>query len=228
MTGARPEDHRTRVGHERRRRMRARLIEAATLVFAERGPEATQIDDVIREAGVSRGTFYNYFRSTDELLHAAVDALAGEMVALVGAASDPAAPPAERFADGLKAFVDLATRHPLLLDFLGGLGLGNLGADVLVPALSTADLTPVIHPDVAETLSPSLASDIVEAATLALLLRLRSGARVDVPGFAAAMLRSLGHPAPDAARLAARPVSPLDIPAGSLIVRSATARAARS
>lgn len=69
------EDHRTGVGLERRARMRQRLIEAAPPVFAEMGPEVAQIDDVIRLAGVSRGAFYNYFRSTNELLRAAVDAL---------------------------------------------------------------------------------------------------------------------------------------------------------
>ena len=111
---ARHNDHRTRVGQERRERMRERLIEAATLVFAELGPEAAQIDHVIRQADVSRGTFYNYFRSTDELLHAAQNALSAEMVALVSAASDRSAPPPERLARDIKAFMDLALRHPLL------------------------------------------------------------------------------------------------------------------
>lgn len=227
MTAPAPEDHRTRVGQARRERMRARLIEAATLVFAELGPEVAQIEDVIRQAGVSRGTFYNYFRSTDELLHAAVDALACEMVALVGAVSDPAARPAERFADGLKTFVDLATRHPLLIDFVGRLGVNTLGSDVLMPALAREDFAAVVAPEARETLSGSLAHDLVKVAVLALLLRIRRGAPADVAGFCAALLRALGHPAQDAAALAARPITPAAVPADSLIVRSEKARSAR-
>lgn len=225
MTGPAREDHRTRVGLERRERMRDRLIEAATLVFAEMGPEAAQIDDVIRQAGVSRGTFYNYFRSTDALLHAAVDALSGEMVALVEASSDDTARPDERFADSVKAFIDLATRHPLLLDFVSRLGVSTLGSDVLTPALDTDKLSQVIAPEARGSLSPSLAHGIIKAATLVFLLRLRAGASVDTDGFVATLLRALGHPPAKAARLAARPFTPLTIPPGSLIFRSESARA---
>ncbi len=226
MTGTVPaqDDHRTRVGRARREKTRARLIEAATLVFAELGPEAAQIDHVIRQAGMSRGTFYNYFRSTDELLHAAKDALAAEMVALVSAASDPAAAPAKRLADGIKTFVDLVQRHPLLLDFTGRLGLRNLGTGWLVPTLAQADLTMVIADDVAGHLTLRMAGDILEASTLALLLRLMAGETVDVAGFVSAMLRMLGYPAAEAIRIAERPLIPLVVPRDSLIIRSETAR----
>jgi len=37
-------------------------------VFARKGPDAVVIDDFVAEAGVARGTFYNYFRTTEELL----------------------------------------------------------------------------------------------------------------------------------------------------------------
>ncbi len=51
------EDHRPRVAAEKRARMRRKLIENALLVFAEKGVDASVIDDVIRTANVSRGTF---------------------------------------------------------------------------------------------------------------------------------------------------------------------------
>lgn len=38
------------------------------------------IDDVIAEAGVSRGTFYNYFRTNTELMAAVGETLADELV----------------------------------------------------------------------------------------------------------------------------------------------------
>lgn len=73
---AKPMDHRTRVAQERRDRMRERLLSAVMSVYAHRGQHAAPvIDDVIREAGVARGTFYKYFTSLDE----AVDVLGHEL-----------------------------------------------------------------------------------------------------------------------------------------------------
>ena len=47
--------------------MRLRIIEAALRVFAEKGPDVAVIDDFIHAAGVARGTFYNHFRTTEDL-----------------------------------------------------------------------------------------------------------------------------------------------------------------
>ena len=73
-------DHRPRVAAERRTRMRRKLVESALFVFAEKGVDASVIEDVIAAAGVSRGTFYNYFRTNGELLAAAIDELGNEVV----------------------------------------------------------------------------------------------------------------------------------------------------
>ena len=47
-------------------------MEAALAVFAERGYAATSIEEVIRRAGLSRGTFYFNFSGKDDLFFAAV------------------------------------------------------------------------------------------------------------------------------------------------------------
>jgi len=46
-----------------RSQRRAQLLSCARAVFAERGYHRSSVDDVIRAAGVARGTFYNYFES---------------------------------------------------------------------------------------------------------------------------------------------------------------------
>jgi hypothetical protein len=71
------------------RPIEAKSIEAALHVFAEKGPQAAVIDDFVKAAGVSRGTFYNYFRSTDGLLVATQTWLSDDLIksiedALVG------------------------------------------------------------------------------------------------------------------------------------------------
>jgi len=52
----------------------SRLLEAGLCVFAERGYHASRVDDVVREARTSHGTFYLYFTNKEDLLRAlAVD-----------------------------------------------------------------------------------------------------------------------------------------------------------
>jgi AcrR family transcriptional regulator len=60
-------DFRVRVARERREQMRARLLAATFTVYQSASHSAPAvIDDVIRSAGVSRGTFYKYFVSVEE------------------------------------------------------------------------------------------------------------------------------------------------------------------
>lgn len=48
--------------------IREKIIETAWKLFHEKGFGDTTINDIIREAGISKGTFYYYFRSKDNLL----------------------------------------------------------------------------------------------------------------------------------------------------------------
>lgn len=47
---------------------RTNLINAALRLFGERGYHATSLQDVIRAAGCSKGAFYHYFDSKEDLL----------------------------------------------------------------------------------------------------------------------------------------------------------------
>lgn len=50
------------------RNTRGRIISAAWKLFYENGYDETTIEDIIRESGTSRGSFYHYFDSKDALL----------------------------------------------------------------------------------------------------------------------------------------------------------------
>ena len=52
---------------------REEIIDAALTVFERGGYHSTHVDDVIREAGIARGTFYLHFRSKHEVFAALVD-----------------------------------------------------------------------------------------------------------------------------------------------------------
>lgn len=117
------QDHRIRVAAERRERMRMRLIESALHVFAEKGADAAVIEDVIAAAEVSRGTFYNYFRTNEELLTDIVKELGDELLSLVEAVVITRADPAERVACGVRMALHTMQQHPLLAQFVAKSGL---------------------------------------------------------------------------------------------------------
>ena len=125
-------DHRPRVAAERRARMRRKLVESALLVFAEKGVDASVIDDVIAAAGVSRGTFYNYFRTNAELLAAASEELGNEIVHLIETHVHAIPSPAARLLTGLRLYLDVARRFPLFARFVARVGAQALSPDNLI------------------------------------------------------------------------------------------------
>ena len=74
--------------HRRARgvRTRERLLDAAARTFAILGYDATRVDDIAEEAGLSRGTFYRYFDDKEAALAphrvAAVDDILSEVARL--------------------------------------------------------------------------------------------------------------------------------------------------
>lgn len=59
---------------EHKVRTRERIVDAARLLFNQHGFLAISIDDVMAEAGLTRGGFYNHFRNKEELLLASIEA----------------------------------------------------------------------------------------------------------------------------------------------------------
>ena len=82
---------------DRQQLRRAELVEAAAAVFSSKGVSATSVDDIVRAAGVAKGTFYLYFATKDD----AVSAVATWMVQRVAdriaeVAGDPSRSPVDR------------------------------------------------------------------------------------------------------------------------------------
>lgn len=113
-----PVDHRTRVGEERSARTEDRIVEAALGVFAERGPDAPVIDDFVQAAGISRGTFYNHFKSVEELLHATSEWTTREVVESIEEAMAGIEGPTLRLGVGLRLFFAHALREPVWCRFV--------------------------------------------------------------------------------------------------------------
>lgn len=65
-----------------------KLLDAAMEVFAKRGYHAARVDDIVKLARTSHGTFYLYFSNKEDLLHALVSE-AGEVVGALDEALGP-------------------------------------------------------------------------------------------------------------------------------------------
>ena len=111
-------DHRVRVAKARRENTQARILRSALRVFAERGPDAPLIDDFVRAAGIARGTFYNYYRSTTELLEATAALLEDELIAAIEARMANLTDPLERLATGISLWLRRAEADPVWCRFV--------------------------------------------------------------------------------------------------------------
>lgn len=96
---------------------RERLLDAAEALVAEKGIAGTSIEAIVKEAGVSSVTFYEFFADKEECFVAAlgraIDSAAEELAQ--AAAGDPAAGGlswSEQIATGLRATTQLIAVHP--------------------------------------------------------------------------------------------------------------------
>ena len=71
---------------DKREDKRARILESAVKVFAEKGFFGATVAEVARAAGVADGTIYLYFKSKDELLLTLFDEKMGELARLASEA----------------------------------------------------------------------------------------------------------------------------------------------
>ena len=134
------EDHRVRVGAQRRGKTRLRLLQCALAVFTEKGPDVAVIDDFIAAAGVSRGTFYNHFKTTHELLLTLATAMSDEVLHIVDPLVLPLDEPVQRFATGTRLYMQMAVRYPLWGSFITRVGTRIATRGQLIDVYLTRDL----------------------------------------------------------------------------------------
>lgn len=115
-----------------------KLLDAGIEVFARRGYHAARVDDIVKVAKTSHGTFYLYFANKEDLFRALAVDVTHEMAAV---AAD--LPPLEPGANGraslrawLEQFADLYEHYgPVIRAWteaeIGDSDFGRLGNDVL-------------------------------------------------------------------------------------------------
>ncbi len=108
---------------------RARLLEGMARAVAAKGYADTTIADIVREASVSRRTFYENFADKAECLIALYEFASGNAIAVLRSAIDPHSDWQAQVEQAMGAYLGVLARNPVLLRtlFIDILGLGTPG-----------------------------------------------------------------------------------------------------
>jgi AcrR family transcriptional regulator len=194
-----------------RTRTRNAIVEAALRLFAKQGVGGTAIHEIAGEAGVSNGSFYNYFRTREDVLDAGVRLLAKRLTDDISASYADVSDPAERVAIGSRRFMLKALAEP------------EWGAAVLRVWNSTPLMAKRVSDAPVKDLragrrkgrfsftSERAAVDLLQGTVLAAMrTMLEGGAGVEHSESVAAMiLGGLGLPPAEAKEIARRPLPPI-------------------
>lgn len=112
---------------------RARLLQAATTLFYQRGIPNVGINEVIDSAGVAKRTLYKHFATKDELVLAVLTELAARREAAINAAIDAAETPVDAILAVFRLALD-ARQRP-----------GFRGCAAINAALETAAPETAVH-----------------------------------------------------------------------------------
>lgn len=96
----------------RANRTRDALIVAGLDLLAERPIDAIPIDDVVRRAGVAKGSFFNHFSDKNAFAAAISKAVRQELENLVATANATVTDPVERIAGGMRVGLEFAMHQP--------------------------------------------------------------------------------------------------------------------
>ncbi len=106
-----PLDGRSTRAERLRRVRREKILKAAERVFGQEGYHNTSITDVIEAAGISRGTFYLYFASKDELFYELVDGFARRLIDSIRVVDPTSANPTVDMLENIRHVVGLLFDH---------------------------------------------------------------------------------------------------------------------
>ena len=198
----------------RKARTRQALIDAAARLIAEGRGDRASIQEITDEADIGFGSFYNHFDSKEQLFQTASEEVLERWGQMIDRASAGITDPAGLFAVGLRITGRLGWTHPEIAGFLTGAGLDVLDFPHGLGPRALRDIQAGQAMGRFAVLDAEIA---LSAAAGGLLGLLRMGQRhperiteASVDQLTEALLRLLGVPAGEAARLAALPLPPTD------------------
>jgi AcrR family transcriptional regulator len=195
-------------GARRREQTRTRLVDAARLLFARQGVDATRINEITEEADVGFGSFYNHFEGKEQIVEAVLEETLRVQAAAVDDVTRDLDDPAEVVAVAHRWFVALASSDP---DWAWLLVRLDVSHDLAVAALgpfAERDLRRGLKAGRFDVPDATVALRAQGGALLAVMRAVLGGyaGRDVAEDHAAGVLRMLGLDRDEAAAVAARPM----------------------
>ncbi|HLZ73259.1 MAG TPA: helix-turn-helix domain-containing protein [Dehalococcoidia bacterium] len=105
---------------DRTEQTRRLLLDVGRRLFTERGYAGTATEEIVRQAGVTRGALYYHFKDKQDLFRAVVEDVQQESMARLAVAAGAIADPWQRMRTAMQAFLDNclepAMRQIVLID----------------------------------------------------------------------------------------------------------------
>jgi len=178
---------------------RQRLLEGMARSVAAKGYAATTVADIVREAEVSRRTFYEYFSDRTDCLIALYEAASYGALGVLRSALDPSRSWQAQVEQALQAYLECLASDPVLLRTLYveilGLGAAGLAARRRVNQDIADFMLKVINTDPSrELLAPDMALAVVGGVNELILLAIEQDNIKGIPAIsatAAALVRAV-------------------------------------
>lgn len=88
-----------------------KLLDAALILFSEKGYRDTTVLDIVAYARVSKTTFYNFYKTKEELLAHLFETLLEEVLAMIKLAAQRETVITEKAYAGIKRYVEICVRE---------------------------------------------------------------------------------------------------------------------
>jgi len=227
VSSAPPVEEREPRGARRKRETRARLLDAALRLMAEKGMEGVAINEITEAADVGFGSFYNHFESKEAIYATLIDNVFEEFADMLDRLAGGISDPAEVVSVSVRHTVLRARRDPVWGRFLiregfsarvvsRGLGqrlLRDIGNGIAAKRFIVADPF-VAFLAVGGTVLSVIAADLNFAApgatAPAVLAELGFSGEHFPERTAAMLLQTLGLKRAEAEKIAARPLPVVD------------------
>jgi AcrR family transcriptional regulator len=197
---------RAEIGRAKSARTREQILGAARALYAARSVESVTVEDIVREAGVAKGTLYVHFRNIEAVQMAVADELTGTFVSLLQPRRAIFKDPIERIADGCYTFLHQATLNPAWGGLVARYAWSFPTVGSAARGLLAEDLRQAVRRGHITEISPHLGTAIVVGIVLQAMRAVSEGTLQgqDVPLAVAAILQSLGVARREAAAVTKR------------------------
>lgn len=207
MANAETDNGRPNRMSRQKQKTRNALISAALSVMARKGAEAATINDITEAADVGFGSFYNHFASKEEILSVVTEELLDRIGSSVDQATQGISDHWELLSASIRLFMEIVISKPEWAQFIIRISATPSYRQFRIFQRLFRDIERVTKAPGSEIVDPGAINFVIGGALQFLVIALLEGdlPRKNAPNrIAAAVLRILGQPEDQIARLLAK------------------------